>query len=358
MPTVAGSLERYQRFIADALVERSQERIGSELFRLASNVRIGIVTALQIETDALLAVAKKLGGARVPVPRSALDMTAFYYPIQFNISDSEHPVHAIICQCLEMGNNSAAIAATCILKDYSGVENLIMTGVAGGVPASPSEFDLLVESQTIEDHVRLGDVVISKMGVFQYDLVKRSMGERLEYRATKKLPAANLLFFCNEIQTQIVNFEARVNTLANEIAAMVGITRPAPASDILQEFEFDLQQDQYLPVRSFLHPPQSRRQSASTMVHFGEIASANILLKDPKVRDLLRTLKTVRAVEMEGSGVADAAWTFHRGYIAIRGICDYCDPNKNDDWHPYAALVAAAATGLFIEIMYSAGVQS
>jgi nucleoside phosphorylase len=28
--------------------------------------------------------------------------------------------------------------------------------------------------------------------------------------------------------------------------------------------------------------------------------------------------------------------------LIIRGICDYCDSHKNDEWHNYAALVAAA----------------
>lgn len=28
--------------------------------------------------------------------------------------------------------------------------------------------------------------------------------------------------------------------------------------------------------------------------------------------------------------------------VVIRGICDYADSHKNDQWHPYAAAVAAA----------------
>ena len=29
-------------------------------------------------------------------------------------------------------------------------------------------------------------------------------------------------------------------------------------------------------------------------------------------------------------------------YVVIRGICDYADSHKNDQWYPYAAAVAAA----------------
>ena len=48
------------------------------------------------------------------------------------------------------------------------------------------------------------------------------------------------------------------------------------------------------------------------------------------------------AVEMEGSGIADAAWVAGQHYLVIRGICDYCDDKKNDAWQGYAAVAAAA----------------
>ena len=37
------------------------------------------------------------------------------------------------------------------------------------------------------------------------------------------------------------------------------------------------------------------------------------------------------------------------GYLVVRGICDYCDSHKNDDWQQYAAVVAAAYTRALIE---------
>jgi len=51
---------------------------------------------------------------------------------------------------------------------------------------------------------------------------------------------------------------------------------------------------------------------------------------------------------MEGSGIADAAWTAGQQYFIVRGICDYCDEKKNDIWQGYAAVVAAAYTRALI----------
>ena len=84
-------------------------------------------------------------------------------------------------------------------------------------------------------------------------------------------------------------------------------------------------------------------------VFYGPIASANKLLKNPTKRDLLRNNYGVKAVEMEGSGIADAAWNLERGYLVVRGTCDYCNPDKGDLWHKYASIIAAAYTRCLIE---------
>jgi nucleoside phosphorylase len=49
---------------------------------------------------------------------------------------------------------------------------------------------------------------------------------------------------------------------------------------------------------------------------------------------------------MEGVGVARAALNQVNAlrFIEIRGISDFADEEKNDDWQPYVAEVAAAFT--------------
>src|SRR5678816_641042 len=51
-----------------------------------------------------------------------------------------------------------------------------------------------------------------------------------------------------------------------------------------------------------------RRRPSSPRVFFSPIASANKLLKNARLRERLRRSFGVKAVEMEASGVADAAW--------------------------------------------------
>lgn len=66
-------------------------------------------------------------------------------------------------------------------------------------------------------------------------------------------------------------------------------------------------------------------------------------------REYLRTHFGALAVEMEASGIADATWDNEVAYLVVRGICDYCDQNKNDTWQEYAALAAASYTRALIE---------
>jgi nucleoside phosphorylase len=98
------------------------------------------------------------------------------------------------------------------------------------------------------------------------------------------------------------------------------------------------------------HPDDGRRQD-HPRVHSGAIGTADTLLKDDVKRDDLRDRFGVRAIEMESSGLQSAAWSLGKDIFVVRGICDYCDENKNDVWQNYAAVVAAAYARALVEAM-------
>ncbi|KAL6405874.1 hypothetical protein AUP68_11014 [Ilyonectria robusta] len=72
--------------------------------------------------------------------------------------------------------------------------------------------------------------------------------------------------------------------------------------------------------------------------HYGIIASANPVMKNATERDQYAKSKlNVLCFEMEAGGLMN-----NFPCLVIRGICDYSDSHKNDDWYKYAALAAAA----------------
>lgn len=84
-------------------------------------------------------------------------------------------------------------------------------------------------------------------------------------------------------------------------------------------------------------PTRRSLNNTSPEVHYGTILSGNAVIKMKAVRDDLRDKWDSIAIEMEAAGI-----TSRLGVAVVRGISDFADSNKNDDWHGYAAIVAAA----------------
>ncbi|GMG29710.1 unnamed protein product [Aspergillus oryzae] len=79
------------------------------------------------------------------------------------------------------------------------------------------------------------------------------------------------------------------------------------------------------------------RSSTEPRIHYGLIASCNQAMKDAKPRDRLARQLGIICFEMEAAGLVG-----HFPCLVIRGISDYAEFHKNDQWHGYAIATAAA----------------
>ncbi|KAL2783340.1 NACHT domain-containing protein [Aspergillus keveii] len=93
----------------------------------------------------------------------------------------------------------------------------------------------------------------------------------------------------------------------------------------------------YMSDGSLLVPRQRRPDDKRTRVWYGLIGSGDMLLKSGQDRDEMRDKYNVVGLEMEAAGVLNEIPVGN-----IRGVCDYGDEQKNKDWQPYAAAMAAA----------------
>ncbi len=253
------------------------------------------------------------------------------------VPSAEGGVHFVAVAMLsDMGNNSAAIDATRLLSHFPNIEHLILCGIAGGVPR-PGE---------PEHDVRLGDVVVSdRGGVVQYDLVKENPDGSKTHRHPPRPPGAALLEAVRHLESEALVGLRPWNEFLARGAKIRGATRPNDGVDAKGE-----------PIG---YPPDSEREASLPRIFAGTVAAANTLLKNPQMRDSLGSTFGVKAVEMEGSGVADAAWLSGRaGYLVVRGICDYCDERKGNVWQGYAAVAAAAYARALIGSMAPAHSES
>jgi nucleoside phosphorylase/tetratricopeptide (TPR) repeat protein len=310
-----------------AVAEVSADRDRAEA--LARRVTVGIVTALPEERAAMRSMLEG------PVRWSAEGRGAGRAYDLGEITAHDGGKHVVALALAGMGNNSAASRGALLLSHFPEIEGVLMVGIAGGVP----------NAERAGEHVRLGDVVVSdRRGVIQYDFIKKT-ARITEARFSPRPPHARLLEAAHLLESDAIAGARPWEEHVKRAAGLQGAARPEATTDVLLASK--------APFQPMKHPEDRHRVDGQPRIFFGPIASANILLKDPVRRDRLRNQYGVKAVEMEGSGVADATWEAGAGYLVVRGICDYCDRNKNDDWHMYAAVVAAAYARAVVERMAS-----
>ncbi|KAL6810157.1 hypothetical protein V8C40DRAFT_258613 [Trichoderma camerunense] len=79
------------------------------------------------------------------------------------------------------------------------------------------------------------------------------------------------------------------------------------------------------------------------IIHFGKIASGEIVVKNGLERDKASDQAGVIAFDKDRLG----GWG-NFPYISIKGVCDYADGHRDDSWQNYAAITAAATTKAFL----------
>ncbi len=291
---------------------------------------IGIITALPIEYAAVnILLENKNENYAIPGAGAGRRYCLG------EISSEDGNKHKIVLTIAGMGNNIAATRASLLLEHFPNIRSIIMVGIAGGVPNPRKD--------KVDEHVRLGDIVISdEYGVLQYDFIKQEI-QAITLRNPPRPPSSSLIEAVKYLDTEDILGNHPWKKYIDQALYKLKIHRPSEKKDILYDPD---NQKEVIP-----HPKDPKRIKGQPRVFLGHIASSNILQKNPTVRDYLRDEFKVKAIEMEGSGIADATWTHEAGYLVVRGICDYCDPYKNDNWQKYAAIVAAAYTRALIESM-------
>ncbi|KAH7191793.1 uncharacterized protein B0J16DRAFT_331773 [Fusarium flagelliforme] len=239
--------------------------------------------------------------------------------------------HNVVATCLPilgMGTNDAASTAKDMSRSFS-PSLCLLVGIGGGVPSE-------------EHDIRLGDVVVGT-SIIQYDFGSETEENfRIKDRVLQSSPpyVGNIVSsLCSEqglIRSSIDQYLA-------EIIAKDGMTqyyRPGHDRDVFAQ--------SCSACRSVREPcshvkGREKRKDPVVKVHYGKIASGNRVIKCAVFRDEIAAKHNVRCFEMEGAGIANTM-----PYLVVRGISDYCDGNKNDEWHKYAAATAAAYAKLLL----------
>lgn len=255
--------------------------------------------------------------------------------------------HNVVIACLpdgSYGTSPAANVANNMLRSFPNVRVGLMVGIGGGAP-------------TARD-IRLGDIVVSSPGDGKGGVIEYSFGKKIQeqdFQATGFLnrPPTALL---TAVMSLKVEYKRRPGSLEAAIDRILGneeqelqeeFCRPDASTDILYRNNFVHPADNKslcsevcgTDTRNVVSRMKRTKRPRSPVVHYGLIASGSQLVKDALYRDELSEKLDVLCFEMEAAGLMNDF-----PCLVIRGICDYSDSHKNNNWQGYASLAAAAYT--------------
>lgn len=247
--------------------------------------------------------------------------------------------HNVVIASLPPHGTSVATVARDMMLSFQNIRIALMVGIGGGVPSKNHD-------------IRLGDIVVSAPkdghgGLLQYYHGGNTQDENFQFTGFLDQPPLILRAAVAELRAQYKRQGHRIEETANIVAennkrVQLQYKRPDQLNDRLYQASAihpNTKESCLLACDPHaLIPRLSRDEDEDNLViHYGLIASSNQLMENALLRDKLAAEKDVLCFEMEAAGLIS-----HFPCLVIRGICDYSDSHKNEEWQAYAALVAAA----------------
>ncbi|KAM0084015.1 hypothetical protein ACKRZS_003736 [Fusarium odoratissimum] len=300
----------------------------------AEEYTIGWICAL---TKELIAATAFLDALHDPIDNAAINDDNNYTLG----SIGRHNVVIAVLPYGQYGLVNAAAALKDMTRTFSNLRVVLMVGIGGGVPCT--------------EDIRLGDIVVGSVGrnsggVIQYDYGRVIQGE--EFTVTGHLNQPPMAFL-TAMSALHARYEMDGHSIDSNIDKVLlkykrlgkRYKRPEPSTDRLYKADFVHEGGEGVVCSNscgddkLVHRDERDENENNPAIHCGLIASGNQLMKDALLRDKLASKHGILCFEMEAAGLMN-----HFQCVVIRGICDYSDSHKNDEWQEYAAMAAAAYT--------------
>ncbi|KAH8719560.1 nucleoside phosphorylase domain-containing protein [Phaeosphaeriaceae sp. PMI808] len=259
--------------------------------------RIAVICALALEGSSLDVLFDK---------HFAAHELAFSRPS--NMSFGRMGQHFVLFTWLgDAGKVSAGVQAELLKKKFEKIEAVFIAGICGAMPVDRNNNNVTIA---------LGDVIISK-GIIQYDEGKREKNQWVPKHKPQRPEGRGCL---DRLEQMRLDRDA-LKRLAHSYSDLA------------------LEDDKFKYLES--------KKGLRSEVHFGYVASGDTVVKTEAYRNEIEGRLSERPIgfEMESSGVLPA---FGDKVIVIKGVSDFADERKNDEWHSYAALMSIAYMKAFL----------
>ncbi|KAF3068181.1 hypothetical protein CFAM422_007999 [Trichoderma lentiforme] len=258
--------------------------------------------------------------------------------------------HNVVIATMANMFREEATATNLICSMKSAFPNIsinLMVGIGSGAPS-------------LTHDIRLGDVVVSapdpesgSPAVFAYNFDKTVQDGTLhEITPHLNRPLSLLMSSVGSLHT---SYRLKGHQIEDDISSILekrpGLRqkyeRPQLSSDRLYKStvnhplnneegrKISYEKD----VSMLVQRPERARNKANPCIHHGTIASGCQVMKDAIIRDkLISENNDIVCFDTEVVRV----FMYNVPGLVVRGICDYSDSHKNEEWQGYAAMTAAA----------------
>ncbi|CAI7585449.1 unnamed protein product [Penicillium pancosmium] len=248
--------------------------------------------------------------------------------------------HNVVMACLsggQMGTGPAAIVAENMRRTFKSIRFALLVGIGGCVPDKKKD-------------IRLGDVVVSYpsgiyTGVVQYDYGKLKGDGNVQRKDWFSPPPSKVL----SAVTALEAYHTRPKNQINQMLGFIDELGEDYAYPEASETPDHLYQADYVHIseaetcdscnpQALVHR-KTRNSPCKPRVHYGIVASGNMVMKNGIERQRIdqRYENSLLCFEMEAAGMMN-----NFSCLVIRGISDYSDSHKNDQWRNRAIAVASA----------------
>jgi nucleoside phosphorylase len=243
------------------------------------------------------------------------------------------------------GTPAAATVVARMLVIFKSIKFGLLVGIGGGVPSTKHE-------------IRLGDVVVSTPmdrygGVVEYDHKKTLPDGKFTAKGLLNRPHDVVLNPINDLR-------AKHDIVANPLKPHLDKIREGVLPKLREQYKYPGKcRDPLLSAQCVHGDNTACVDDREVAIHYGTIASGNQLMRDAEARDAIARDREdykrcdILCFEMEGAGAVNQF-----SCLVIRGISDYADCEKNDDWQRYASATAAAYAKALLENIVPAEVPS
>jgi nucleoside phosphorylase len=282
-----------------------------------SDFEIGIICALPLEALAVKEVFQTVYSENQFDGKEPGDSNSYTKG-----SIGQHRV--VLAHLPGMGKVNAAAAASTFKSTFRNLKLVLLVGICGGVPEGANGEQLF-----------LGDVVIGT-SVVQTDFGRQTptgFDRKDTIRDNLRKPPPEIGSFIAKLESDRQNIS---ETTLRYLAMLLGKPGFGTAG-------FPGAHEDKVLAGS---PPKSSRERSHNepSIHFGAVASSDLVMKSGTDRDRIAKAEKVIAFEMEAAGVWDQLPT-----LVAKGVSDYADCHKNDMWKEFASASAWACTKAVIE---------